>query len=117
MDLSIDIIRDNDDERVIAMAHNGVQNGDVMADPDMEIKIHKKLETAEALTYQDDYAGVYQEVYPEPGEVNIQLKRELNRFLNQWLDNLAAQGFYNRGGTDERKKRENPDDERSSKRA
>jgi uncharacterized protein YqiB (DUF1249 family) len=104
MDLSIDIIRDNDDERVIAMAHNGVQNGDVMADPDMEIKIHKKLETAEALTYQNDYIGIYQEVYPEKGKVNIQLKRELNRFLNQWLDNLATQGFYTKGRTDERKK-------------
>lgn len=70
----------------------------VATDPDMEIKIHKKLETAEGLTYQNDYVGVYQEVYPKPGKVNIQLKRELNQFLNQWLDNLATQGFYNRGG-------------------
>jgi uncharacterized protein YqiB (DUF1249 family) len=97
MDLSIDVLSNNDKEMTIAMAHNFIQEGDVMADPDMEIKIHKELEAAEALTFQQDSLGIYQEVYPEPGKVNIRLKRELNQFLNHWLDNLAAQGFYSNG--------------------
>lgn len=94
MDLSVDILEDNEDERRIAMAHNFIQNGDVMADPDMEIKIHKKLEAAEALTYQLDSLGVYQEVYPEPGKINVKLKKDLNKFLLQWLRTLEKQGFY-----------------------
>ena len=76
------------------MAHNYIQNGNVMADPDMEIKIHKDLEVAEALTYQQDSLGIYQEVYPEPGKVNTRLKEELNSFLRTWLRNLEQQGFY-----------------------
>jgi hypothetical protein len=97
MDLNIDVLRNNDKELVIGMAHNYIQNGDVMADPDMEIKIHKELEAAEALTYQQDSLGIYQEVYPEPGKVNTRLKKDLNRFLKQWLCNLESQGFYSMG--------------------
>ena len=90
MDLSIDVLNG----RGIAMAHNFVQNGDLMADPDMEIRIDVENKVAEALTFQQDSLAIYQEVYPEPGMVNVRLKRELNSFLNQWLNNLKMQGFY-----------------------
>lgn len=93
MDLNIDILEDNNEYIIIAMAHNFLQNGDVMADPDMEVKIHKKLFMAEALTFQQDSLGLYQNVYPEPGKVNIKLKKQLNIFLNQWLKNIINQGF------------------------
>ena len=43
---------------------------------------------AEALTFQNDYLGVYQEVYPEPGKFNPKLKKELNNFLSDWLQNI-----------------------------
>jgi len=103
MDLSIDLLRNKEHPKggqdghcfIIAMAHNYSQNGDLMADPDMEIAIYPGMKMAEALTYQQDGLGIYQEVYPEPGFVNVRLKRELNSFLNQWLDNLKRQGFYN----------------------
>jgi len=41
MDLNIDHLSHKDDNRsiVISLAYNYIQNGDVMADPDMEIKI------------------------------------------------------------------------------
>ncbi len=54
----------------IALAHNGKQNGDVMADPDMEVRIYP------------------QEVYPEPGKYYPKLKKELNEFLNNWLKTM-----------------------------
>ena len=92
MDLNVDRL----DEDRIAMAHNYIQNGDVMADPDMEIRIDVKRKVAEALTFQQDSLGIYQVVYPEPGKVNSRLKKELNLFLNQWLNNLEKQGFYKR---------------------
>ena len=75
------------------MAHNYIQEGDVMADPDMEIRICPDLHSVEALTYQQDGLGIYQAVYPEPGKVDLKLKRDLNQFLNQWLTNLIEQGF------------------------
>ena len=76
----------------IALAHNYIQNGDVMADPDMEIRIYPEIKYAEALTYQLDGLGIFQQVYPEPGKVYPKLKRELNQFLNQWLKNCIDQG-------------------------
>lgn len=78
----------------IALAHNGKQNGDVMADPDMEVRVYPDLKMAEALTFRNDYMGIYQEVYPEPGKYYPKLKKELNEFLNNWLKNMIdLQGY------------------------
>ncbi|AKB43056.1 MULTISPECIES: DUF1249 domain-containing protein [Methanosarcina] len=78
----------------IALAHNGKQNGDVMADPDMEVRIYPELKMAEALTFRNDYMGIYQEVYPEPGKYYPKLKKELNYFLNNWLKTMIdIQGY------------------------
>lgn len=96
MALSIDILQDTPEYRVIALAHNSVQNGDVMADPDMQVKIYKKVNAIEALTYQNDFMGVYQEVYTTiDGKqmVYTRLKKDLNKFLGTWLKNLKMQGF------------------------
>lgn len=94
MPLSIDRLPSHEPGTLrIAMAHNYTQNGDLMADPDMEIRINPSDRTVEALTYQQDGLGIYQEVYPEPGKVIPKLKTDLNRFLNQWLSNLIDQGF------------------------
>jgi len=87
MDLNIDVITWK------AMAHNFIQNGDVMADPDMEIRIHREQKTAEALTFQQDSLGIYQEVYPVSGIINTAVKKSLNTFLLTWLGNLKKQGF------------------------
>jgi hypothetical protein len=77
----------------ISMAHNRIQEGDLMADPDMEIRIYPDLKAVEALTYQQDGLGIYQVVFPEPGKVYPKVKKELNIFLNRWLSNLIDQGF------------------------
>ncbi len=69
----------------ISIAHNGIQNGDVIADPDMIVHIVPEMKMAEALTFQNDYLGIFQEVYPEPGKFYPKLKTELNSFLNSWL--------------------------------
>jgi hypothetical protein len=93
MDLNIDHLSTTDKgEIIISLAHNFVQEGDLMADPDMEIMIHPH-KMIEALSYQLDSLGVYQVVYPKPGKVIPKRKTELNRFLNQWLTNLIDQGF------------------------
>ena len=78
----------------IALAHNGKQNGDVMADPDMEVRIYPDLKMAEALTFRNDYMGIYQEVYPEPEKYYPKLKKELNEFLNNWLKTMIEVQEY-----------------------
>ena len=97
MDLNIDHLSHKDDDCsiVISLAHNFIQNGDVMADPDMEVKIIPSMKMVEALTFQQDSTGTYQQVYFEDGRFNPTLKKDLNNFLNSWLKNLLQQGFSN----------------------
>jgi uncharacterized protein YqiB (DUF1249 family) len=90
MDLNVDKLTDN----TIALAHNGIQNGDVMADPDMEVRIYPEKKSAEALTFQNDYLGVYQEVYTETGSYYPVLRKDLNLFLNEWLKNMIEVQRY-----------------------
>ena len=64
MDFNLDILQRNDDLLRIAISHYYKHtSGDMIADPDMEILVNRKDETAEALTYQDTYG--YQKVYSE----------------------------------------------------
>jgi predicted metalloenzyme YecM len=97
MDLNIDHLSYKNDDRsiVISLAHNYIQNGDVMADPDMEIRIIPSMKMVEALTFKQDSIGIYQQVYLEDGRFNPTLKNDLNNFLNFWLKNLIEQGFSN----------------------
>lgn len=84
MDLNVDKLSVN----IIALAHNGIQNGDVMADPDVTIKVHREKEEVEALSFQNDYIGIYQEVYPDGEKCNKKLQNEINIFLDDWLSNI-----------------------------
>lgn len=83
MDLSVDnLLYDK-----IALAHNGLQNGDLMADPDVEVQLYPEKQEAEALTFQNSYLGIYQEVY-DGDKCNMKLKKDLNIFLDDWLSNI-----------------------------
>jgi len=98
MDLNIDHLSNQDDvdSIVISLAHNYNQGGDVLADPDMEIRILRDMKMVEALTYQQDSMGIYQQIYHEDGKYYPHLEHELNKFLDYWLKNLIEQGFRNR---------------------
>jgi hypothetical protein len=95
MDLHFDYLgKDKKGNYLIALSHYFKQNGDLVPDPDMQIRILPEMEVAEAMTYQDQFG--YQEVYPDQGDgkeyVNLRRKKELNKFLNQWLTNIIRQG-------------------------
>ncbi|MDH4101600.1 MAG: DUF1249 domain-containing protein [Nitrospirota bacterium] len=94
MDLNMDRLYHKDVglSIAIALSHYYKQNGDMIADPDMEIRIYNDMKMAEALSYQDTYG--YRQVY-HGGGINVRAKLELNKFLRQWLTNLQAQGFKN----------------------
>lgn len=98
MDLNIDYLYSEKRSYVISIAHNYVQNGDLMADPDMEIEIYPNIRMVEALTITQHAVGVYRKVYEinENGKkisVDPAAKRDLNEFLLLWLKNLVDQGF------------------------
>ncbi|MFA5801549.1 MAG: DUF1249 domain-containing protein [Thermoleophilia bacterium] len=90
MDLGVDKLYGDEESVTIALSHYYKQNGDMVPDPDMEVRIYPERKMAEALTYQDSFG--YRVVYPKPGFVNPKAKREMNVFLNQWLSNILAQG-------------------------
>lgn len=97
MDLNLDMLFEEDGKYTIAMAHNYTQNGDVMADPDMEIRIIPSMKMAEALSFrQDGGIPINQHVYEEvDGKTMVypRIKKELNTFLSGWLLNIKNQGF------------------------
>ncbi|MFZ2497834.1 DUF1249 domain-containing protein [Methanosarcina sp.] len=90
MDLHVDNLLND----TISVAHNGKQNGDVMCDPDMQVQIHPETKSAEAMTFQNDYLGIFQEVYPEPGKYRPKLKKDLNDFLADWLKTIIEVQQY-----------------------
>ena len=95
MDLNVDILRKGESKGqvyfIIALSHYyRHESGDMIADPDMEIRVYPESKMAEALTYQDAFG--YRVVYPKAGYVDVEAKAELNEFLSYWLDNLMAQG-------------------------
>jgi len=95
MDLNLDDLgKDIKGYTMFAMAHNFKQHGDIMADPDMQIRIIPEMQSIEALTYQLSSMGIYQRVYNEDyTKVIPRLKKELNSFLEKWLINLKQQRF------------------------
>ncbi len=91
MDFNLDILQRNGGVLRVAISHYYKhQSGDMIPDPDMEIMVNRKTETAGPLTYQDMYR--YQEVYSEDGSCNESLQQSLNEFLLMWLNNLYEQG-------------------------
>ncbi len=82
---------------VYAMAHYGTQNGDLMADPDMTFSVDFSTGEIHPMSYQNDYLGMYQQVYKtsDTGKLmySPSLRTDLDRFLWQWLKNISLQGF------------------------
>ena len=101
MALSIDYLCDGPHKQpMIAVAHNYEQNGDIMADPDMQLEIGPDINgelTLYPISYQNDGLGIAQSVYVIRNGQLIgyysKLKKELSAFLKVWEKNLCQQGF------------------------
>ena len=87
MDLHIDKLTDNGTTLIFSMAHNGIQNGDVMADPDMEIAYNRTARMASALSFQNDYIGMYTNA-EKPEDAY-----SMNDFLNGWLKEIKNNNY------------------------
>lgn len=84
MDLNIEVIGDDR----LAMAHNYVLNGDVMADPDVEFTVDKKNRMLYPQTYQQDSLQYFERVDGDSTRA-----RELNHFMHEWLTNVVDQKY------------------------
>lgn len=90
MDLNLDVLEKEKEHTIIALSHYyRHESGDMIPDPDMEIRIFTTLKIAEAMTYQDIFR--YDEVYENNQCVDPQLKKSLNDFLHSWLNNCLEQ--------------------------
>ena len=72
-----------------------------MRDPEMVFAFHDwgTFQTAEPISYRNDYMGVDQEcyIYDRDGkrlQVRPDLKVQFKSFAQTWLRNLRAQGFF-----------------------
>jgi len=91
MDLNVDILHSEGDDIFMALSHNYQHpSGDMIPDPDMEIKVNHTTKEAEALTFQDAYG--YQTVFQKSEQPDPAIQAELNQFLSHWLTNLKNQG-------------------------
>lgn len=88
MPLSMDRL----DVNRISLAHNTIQNGDVMCDPDMEMLIYPEAHSVIAYSFQNDFAGYYDNALVDDG-INMRKASEHTDFLNDWLSNVEAQGY------------------------
>lgn len=97
MPLVIEKLYDDADGRTVySLTHYGEQNGDLMADPDMTLKVDHDAGTVEPLSFQNDYMGLYQQVYIERDGQRLyspRLRSQLDDFLRQWLKNIEMQGY------------------------
>jgi uncharacterized protein YqiB (DUF1249 family) len=85
--LCIDRLEDS----VYALSQNPVIDGQMVAEPDMEIRVFHEKKIAEPLCLQNKSGR--RVVYPESGRVDLGAKNELAKFLDRWLSDLISQGF------------------------
>jgi len=100
MALSLEFLdKDESGRYIISLSHYYLQNGDMMCDPCMTVRLDPKLKTIEALTYRMDGVvggGEEKSVYGKMPNgnigVNMREKKDQNQFLNLWTNNLVKQG-------------------------
>ena len=88
----------------VSVAHYYLQEGDLMADPEIEFRIiqfadfnGKPRREIQPIHYQQDGLGVYQEAMTveQNGQILIRprLQREIKNFLGMWANNIKQQGY------------------------
>lgn len=88
----MDLVIERVGEDRISLSHYYEQNGDLMADPDMEILIDTEKEILQAVTFQQDALGIYHCAYDGGKITDGFLADELDDFLEDWLRNIKVQG-------------------------
>lgn len=79
----------------ISIMHTYVQEGDLMRDPDVVVRVDREEKTVQAVSFQQDGGlPIYQEVMDYDGKViDPRGQKEINSFLTQWLSNIEWQEY------------------------
>lgn len=81
---------DGEVHKLISMSHNRKQNGDLMADPDMQFAISQQGVVI-PITFQNDFTGSYDIAIIDGNQINERKAEKLAEFTNIWLNNLNEQ--------------------------
>lgn len=96
MNLNFDRLCERAGQVDVALSHYWKHpSGDMIADPDMVLRIDYAKQSVEALSYQDQFG--YREVYEDLSNVGAAGRNERefrgqNEFLRTWLHNCIEQG-------------------------
>lgn len=90
MDLSFEVLTRSDSSMDVAIAHYYTQNGDLVPDPDMRIRLDFKRKAAFPMSFQNSL--VYREAMDEQGRGSKREVADQSAFLCTWLRNLKSQG-------------------------
>ena len=96
------LVLERHEPHVFSLSHYYVQNGDLMADPDVTFLLIKPLSRLiiYPLTFQQDNLGIYREVAYLNSERNHLSKfkpapmEDLVDFCNTWASNIYAQAWF-----------------------
>ncbi len=91
--LNFNVIRRSPDRLKVSLSHyHKDASGNDIPDPDVAIAVYPDRHVAEAWEYID--ANGLMSVYSlDGGWVNISIKRYLNDFINNWLEDLITLGY------------------------
>jgi uncharacterized protein YqiB (DUF1249 family) len=91
--LCCDVLEVGNDYRRIALGHYWqLTTGEQVPDVLFEVNVFLDWELAEAVSYE--FGGWVEDAYAIDGEPPVlSIHRRINRFLEQWLDLLALQGY------------------------
>ena len=93
MPLTVSILRRNGKEVFISIAHNYEQGGDLLCDPDVELRIDTEMGIVDPIAIQHA-TGQYSRVYVDETRTKFYPARraDLMSFLGHWFRNLRSQG-------------------------
>ena len=95
MSVNVEVIFEDSKFKIISLAHYFLQNGDLMADPEMCFLFEKMQGIYFPIYYKQDSMGIEEEsVEMENNEmknVNLSMQLEHTRFANMWLKNIKYQ--------------------------
>lgn len=84
MDFNIERISENR----IAISHYYEQNGDMMADPDVELIVDNDNKILIPMTYQQDNLQIFYDINEHPD-----MSLSLNEFVKEWLSNIQINNY------------------------
>jgi len=89
LNISIEKIRHDDSGIIISIAEYKRQNGDLMVDLDLLLKVNQNKGYVEAISLQNQFG--FRSVYLENDTIDIEARDEINKFLHRWLQEIVRE--------------------------